>query len=347
MPATTVQPTRRATATFRPTATRAWPPRQPPTSTFTLTPPPTHTVIPSPTRTPRPTATPDPYAALSINALRARSYGGGEVFALETMEANSYFTRTLIAYPSDELSIFGFMDVPVGTGPFPVVIAIHGYIDPTIYTTLDYTTKYADSLARAGFLVLHPNLRGYRPSDSGDNLFRVGMAIDVLNLIALVKEQGGKPGALAKANPAAIGLWGHSMGGGIATRVMTVSPDVDAVVLYAAMSGDEKLNYTAIDRWTDSMLGQEELQAPESAFERISPVNFLQYVRAAVSVHQGLHDELVPPAWASSLCSQLKALEKPLECFTYPSQKHTFSGADDTLFKDRVIDFFTRTLGGG
>jgi len=115
----------------------------------------------------------------------------------QSRDVSAVITRTLIVYPSDGLNIYSFMNVPSqGTPPYPVVIAIHGYIDPGIYTTLDYTTRYADALARAGYIVLHPNLRGYAPSDnspSEENLFRVGFAIDVLNLIALVKAQGGQP----------------------------------------------------------------------------------------------------------------------------------------------------------
>ncbi len=167
----------------------------PATATFT----PTSTASPQPTEpsTPTITPTPDPYAALSIDSLSTRLYGGGQVEIQQELSANAYFTRTLITYPSDGLKIYGFMDVPKrGTPPYPVVIAIHGYIDPGNYNTLDYTTRYADALAQAGFLVLHPNLRDYPPSDSGENLFRVGMAVDVLNLIAIVKETGDQPGAL-------------------------------------------------------------------------------------------------------------------------------------------------------
>jgi dienelactone hydrolase len=138
------------------------------------------------------------------------------------------------------------MNVPKRFQAFSVVIALHGYIDPQVYTTLDYTTGYADALARAGFLVLHPNLRDYPPSDEGDNLFRVGMAIDVLNLIAILKDQAGTAGPLRDANPQAIALWGHSMGGGVSIRVMTISPDVKAVVLYGSMSGDDLRNHQRI-----------------------------------------------------------------------------------------------------
>jgi len=264
---------------------------------------------------------------------------------VQTLAENSYFTRLLIRYPSDGLTIYGFMNVPVrGEPPYPVVIANHGYIEPEIYDTIDYTTRYADSLARAGFLVLHPNLRGYPPSDSGDNLFRVGMAIDVLNLIALVQEQAGKPGPLELADPGAIGLWGHSMGGGVSTRVLTVSQAVDAAVLYAAMSPDERQNFEAINRWSYGQRGLDELAVPVEELETISPAGYLDQIQAAVSIHHGRSDELVPLRWSIDLCDQLNALGKEVECYWYEGQPHTFYGAGDELFMQRVIDFFNREL---
>ena len=93
------------------------------------------------------TPTPDPYAGLSIDELAARYYGRGAVTIVETMGTYPEFTRYLISYPSEDLTIYGFMNVPVGEGPFPVVIALHGYIDPAVYGTLDYTTRYADDAA--------------------------------------------------------------------------------------------------------------------------------------------------------------------------------------------------------
>ena len=295
---------------------------------------------PSPTVSP----TPDPFAGLSIDELAARFYGAGMVTIVETLGTFPDFTRYLIRYPSDDLTIYGFMNVPAGEGPFPVVIAIHGYIDPAEYGTLDYTTPYADALARAGFLVLHPNLRGYRPSDSGPNLFRVGMAIDVLNLIGLVRQTGGLPGALAQANPDAIGLWGHSMGGGISLRVLTISPEVDAAVLYAAMSGDERQNYEAIYRWSDGQRGLAELSIPVDALTHISPIFYLERIQAAVSIHHGRNDELVPLDWSLDLCQRLSELDKVVECFTYNGQPHTFTGEGNEVFMQRVNDFFERYL---
>ena len=143
------------------------------------------------TASPTPTtiATLAPYEQYTIDGLRQRTYGGGNVEVLELMEEKDCFTRYLIRYPSDGLMIYGFANVPKGEGPFPIIIVIHGYGDAAEYQTLDYTTDAADRLTEAGYIVVHPNLRNYPPSDKGDNLFRVGIAVDVLNLIALMKSE--------------------------------------------------------------------------------------------------------------------------------------------------------------
>jgi dipeptidyl aminopeptidase/acylaminoacyl peptidase len=304
---------------------------------------PTATAMTSPHVTPTLTATPDPYWGYSIAYLRGRSYGG-RLELTQRLGQNSAFTRHLFRYDSDGLSIHGFADLPHGRGPFPVIIVLHGYIEPEVYQTLDYTTHYADALASAGYLVLHPNLRGYPPSDTGDNLFRVGMAIDVLNLIAIIKDQGGQTDPLETADPDRIGLWGHSMGGGISTRVLTVSPDVRAAVLYAAMSGNERANYEAITRWSKDTLGLEEQAVPPEALAGISPVYFFEDIGAAVSIHHGLEDRLVPVSWSMSACEQLKSLGKVVECHYYEGMPHTFYGPVEKEFMGYTRLFFDTYL---
>jgi dipeptidyl aminopeptidase/acylaminoacyl peptidase len=262
----------------------------------------------------------------------------------QVLGENSAFNRSLITYPSDGLTIYGFLNVPQGEGPFPVVLVLHGYVDPARYNTLTYTTRYADDLARAGYLVIHPNFRNWPPSDSGPEEFRVGQAIDVLHLIALVLEQGGKPGPLEKADPERIGLWGHSMGGGITQRVITVSDDVDAAVLYGSMTNDEKLNHQRILYFTNGVQGLWDEAPPEEALRRISPKYYLDRITATVSIHHGDQDDQVPLEWSEDLCDWLLALDKEVECFTYAGQPHTFVGQGDQLFMERIRDFFDRAL---
>lgn len=323
-------------------------------------PPPTYTPVvfqtPVPTATPAPAdqsaaasptaaVTPVPYAGLLIAELVKRDYGGGALDIIDTLEVNEAFTRYLITYPSDGLTIYGFMNVPDEGNRFPVIIALHGYVDPGQYRTLDYTTRYADHLARAGYFVIHPNLRGFPPSDDGDSAYRVGLAVDVLNLIAIIREQGQDPlGYLRRADVDDINLWGHSMGGGVALRVLTVdnSPYIRSAVLYGSMSGDEQKNYTKILEWSDGEVGHFELAASPALLKAISPIYHLDRITAPVSIHHGLSDDTVPPEWSADLCSRLQAQQHPVDCHTYPAMPHTFRGANDQLFMDRVAAFFAR-----
>jgi dipeptidyl aminopeptidase/acylaminoacyl peptidase len=290
--------------------------------------------------------TPDRYAGLTIADLTARAYGEGELRVEQVLEVTATFTRTLITFPSDGLTVYGFMNIPQGEGPFPVVIVNHGYIDPAVYRTLAYTTRYADALASAGFIAIHPNLRGYPPSQEGPNEFRTGFAIDVLNLAAQVRKQAGQPGPLAQADGQSIGLWGHSMGGGVTIRSLVVDPQIKAAVLYGAMSGDEARNHERILFFSNGQRGQwEEGEDPSLAdLQRISPIYYLDRITAAVSIHHGELDDQVPVAWSVELCEQLQALAKPVECFFYPGGPHTFTGPTDALFIQRMIEFFRREL---
>lgn len=298
-----------------------------------------HTPTPVPSPSPTPSSTPDPYADLTIEALRQRSYGGGSIRIERVLAVTSAFTRTLIAYPSDGLTIYGFMNIPRGHGPFPVVIVLHGYVDPQRYSTLAYTTRYADAFARAGFLVLHPNYRNYPPSDEGPNPFRVGYAIDVLNLIALLP-------TLPMAQPEAVGLFGHSMGGGIALRVLAVHPGVKAAVLYGSMSADERKNFERILQWSGGRRGREELSTPEEALQHISPVFYLGDIVTPVQIHHGAADTVVPPEWSRELYERLRTLGKPVEWYEYPGQPHTFPAGSEAerLLLERSIAFFRKYL---
>lgn len=321
------------------------PMRSTPTVPPTVQAPAAPSPIPSASPTPRPAAsptpspTPDPYAGLTVEDLRRRAYGGGPIRIERTLGVTAAFTRTLIAYPSDGLTIYGFMNIPRGPGPFPVVIVLHGYVDPDRYTVLAYTTRYADAFARAGFLVLHPNYRNHPPSDEGPNLFRVGYAVDVLNLIAALP-------SLPMARPEAVGLFGHSMGGGIALRVLVVNPRVRAAVLYGSMSADERKNFERILQWSGGRHGREELRAPEEALRRISPLYYLQDIATPIQIHHGGADATVPPEWSRELYERLRALGKPVEWFEYPGQPHTFpagSAAEQQLL-ERAITFFRTHL---
>ena len=334
-PAPTLLPTETRQPTLMATAQSLSSTLQSPTSTPTSLP----LIVSTPAYAP----TPDLYADLTVDALTARRYGGGELDIIDTLEENETFTRYLITYPSDGLTVYGFMNVPNEGTEFPVALLLHGYIDPAVYDTLAYTQRYADALAEAGYFVIHPNFRNYPPSDNGPNPYRVGYAIDVLNLIAIIRQQSQDPfGYLRRADEDRIHLWGHSMGGGVVLRVVTVrnEPYLRAAVLYGSMSGDERQNFEQIQIWSEGQSGAFELAASEETLAAISPVNFLDRIKTPISIHHSEADETVPIAWSNELCDRLLALNKLVECHTYHATPHTFRGQADVLFIERVTHFF-------
>src|SRR4030066_864487 len=90
----------------------------------------------------------------SLEALAEREYGLGELTVEYPWHNEAEFTRYYITYDSDNLTIHGYVNIPKGKGPFPVVIALHGYIPPSEYQTLAYSPRYADAIAQNGYIVL-------------------------------------------------------------------------------------------------------------------------------------------------------------------------------------------------
>ncbi|MDM8521711.1 dienelactone hydrolase family protein [Anaerolineales bacterium HSG6] len=315
----------------------------PPTSTSTATSTPAIVSLlapQTPTITPTPAPITDP--SLTIQALSERDYGGGQIKIVETLADRKGYMRYLYTYPSDGLTIYGYMDVPKhATPPYPVAVVIHGHLPPNLYNTQTYTRRYTAPLAEAGYIVLHPNMRGFYPSDDGMDWFRIGVATDVLNLLGILKQTAGQPGPLEHADLSFIGLMGHSMGGGAALRVATVDQDISATVLYSSMSGNERWNYEKILRWSGGKYGHRELVTPDSFLEQVSPNFHLHRVTGPLSIHNGEADGGTIK-WGINLCDQLKGIEKPVECFTYPDQPHIFEGAGDKLFTKRLIEFFDK-----
>ena len=285
---------------------------------------------------------------VTINELSRLRYGGGTLVAERVLERNLRFTRYLIRYPSHGLVMYGFMNVPNAAGRFAVVIVIHGYVNPSTYRTLAYTARYADNLAEAGFITIHPNLRGHGLSQGPpeQSAWRVQYAVEILDLAAIVRAQAGR-GALEKALPS-IGLMGHSMGGGIAQRVAVLDPQIRAVLLYSTMHGDDLKNARQICYvFTNRQRGCGEINTPPQTMAQISPIHFYSRMRARVQLHHGTADPQTPYAWAGEICAALRKNNVPHQCFTYPGAGHTFQGENYDNLMRRARGFFDRALRNG
>jgi dipeptidyl aminopeptidase/acylaminoacyl peptidase len=290
--------------------------------------------------TPLPTRTLQPYEQYTIDTLRRRPYGGGKIEILETLAETDLYTSYSIRYPSDGLNIYGFVNVPKGSGPFPVIVSVHGYAPNGSYNVFDITADFADIFAENQFIVVHPGLRNHPPSDSGDNLLRVGMSVDIMNLIALLKDQANLPAELSAVNPEVMGLWGNSLGGEIALRVMTLSPDIKATLLYAPMGGNIERNSRQLYEVSNDDQFQQDSQVPVELMSRISPMNYYHLVKSAVQLHHGLDDTTAPISWAVETCTFLQSAGVPVECVYYPGVGHIFNRSNFEKVVSSALEFY-------
>lgn len=311
------------------------------TPTPPFTPTPTPAPAPTPTPSPAPTPTPHPLAAYTIEGLRARRYPGSTTELVRLVQETASYTYYHIRYRSDGLTITGGLHLPKGDGPFPVVILCHGYIPPEQYWTGADTIEAADELARQGFLCVAPDFRGWGGSDSGPNYFRTGIVIDTLNLISSLP-------SLPQARADRVGLWGHSMGGGLVAKAICIDSRIDAAVLYAPVSGWDLDN---IRKWGNNAQPDDPLaavyqqaSADEAFLRATSPLFHFHFVACPVQIHIGTADTVTPPEWSRTLRDSLRLARKDVEYFEYPGEGHAFSPPSWRRFMDQVIAFYDRTL---
>src|SRR5919106_1661185 len=201
-------------------------------------------VTPSPVPTLTFTASPIPTIEelifpYTIEGLRHHDFQSGEIHIHSKLDKNESYTTYLIDYPSDGLTITGIMQVPVGEGPFPVILLNHGFFSRRVYSSGDGTDRASAFLAQHGYITLASDYRSWGDSDIGHSFFYSGLVIDVINLLNAIP-------SIPEADPKRIGMWGHSMGGGVTMKVLVIDSRVKAAVLYSPVSADDT---DIINRW--------------------------------------------------------------------------------------------------
>ena len=329
----------------RPLRRRRPPPSRPPLSRPLCPPTPTPLNLPLPAGFPE--APEDPADGRTIAGLRARAYEAGPLEVLRTLSSTPQYTSYAIAYVSDGLRITGYLNVPRGEGPFPVLLINHGYVPPTGYTAVvsNYTKREGDYFATRGYLTAGSDYRGHgnNPGTAAGGHLEPAYVVDALNLLATLKQH-------PQADPHRIGVWGHSMGGSIAERMMVVSKDVDATVIWAGVSAD------AGDAWRYGLRHRPERELREryghpdddpGLYRRMSSRAYLADIAGPVQIHHGTADESVPYAHGAELALRLAGAGKAHEFFTYSGAPHNWFGATWNTALGRSLAFFDAHVKAG
>ncbi len=352
-------------------------PASAPVATLTVTPNVkvvSDTPMPAEVITPRPVVTLTNEQALypyTIEGLREHKFQSGEIFIRKVLLETKIFTRYLIEYPSDGLIITGILQVPtIGEPPYPVIIMNHGFFARADYTSGDGTDRAAEFLNRHGYLTVSSDYRSWGDSEIGESLHYSGLAIDVVNLMNALP-------SFPQADLNRMGMWGHSMGGGVTLKVLAIdtstdsaqSPRIKAAVLYSSVSADFA---DIVGRWGPGRLG--DIYESEQAYgynssdilplnlpddliasylnsvtdsdmlEAVSPLYHLDLVTAPVQIVYGTEDgqvpEGTPPEWSKKMYEGFVKAGKEAQLFAHPGEAHSFQYDEWYAFMERAVQFF-------
>jgi uncharacterized protein len=144
-----------------------------------------------------------------------------------------------ITFQSGEFSLVGDLRTPAGTGPFPVVLFVHGS-GPIDRTMFGYYLPIMERMLRAGYAVFSWDKPGTGESTGQLSDTRVlhQQAQIVLDAIEVMKEH-------PDIDQRRIGLWGISQGGYVMPLVLLQSDDVAFMICVscAGMSGHDQGKY--------------------------------------------------------------------------------------------------------
>lgn len=283
-------------------------------------------------------------AGYSIPALIVREYDGGAIQKLELRYRDADYDQWSMEYMCDGLRLTGLVNIPTSdSGPWPVALVLHGGIDQSVYAQGDGTRNHADILARAGYIAFMPDYRSYNNTEGSGSPLKIPWAIDVMCLIDALP-------TLPEADPERIGVLGHSRGGGIASYLMVISDEIDAVALYAPLHSNQAIVWQRYDQVFDSTwprFDAEVVGSPEAnpdGYAMVSPSSYLELTSMPVQIHHGGEDSVLPVEWSRGLYETMLALGLDVEYFEYPGAGHTFYNADYDSFMRRVLEFFDRNV---
>ncbi len=148
-----------------------------------------------------------------------------------------------ITFQSGEFTLVGELRTPAGTGPFPVILLVHGDAPGANRTMFGMYLPIMERMLRAGYAVFSWDNPGAGESTGTTDRQQITQqqAQIVMDAIEVMKAHHG-------VDSARIGLWGVSMAGYVMPRVLMVSDEVAFMICQScgSMSGHDEFAFLTV-----------------------------------------------------------------------------------------------------
>ncbi len=311
------------------------------------------------------------YEVYSFPNLEKTVFSPQPLTVVDQLDSTPQYTSFLVAWQVPDLKqginkkVSGQLNIPNGSGPFPVIVMLRGYAEREQYQTGLGTRNAAAALAQQGFITIAPDFLGYGQSDPEDEdilLARFSRPVTVLQLLANLTQPTITVSGMASLDQEftdyltqrlfdneKIGLWGHSNGGQIALSVLEITGQNIPTTLWAPVS--KPFPYSVLYYTDESDDGGQYIRRALSEFENGLNNNVEDYsiltkptrIIAPIQIHQGGEDDAVPLYWSEQLAEILNEAEVEVTLYRYPAADHNLVPNWEQVVQ-RDIQFFNREL---
>jgi len=235
----------------------------------------------------------------------------------------------------DGKTIHGYLTVPHGEPPFPLIVLPHG--GPFVSETVSWD-EWGQMLANNGYLVLQPQYRGSTNygldfylsafKDGGQGGYK--MQDDKDDGALYLVEQG-------LADKDRMALFGWSYGGYAALVAASRTPQIYQCVIAGAAVSDTHMQ---VGYYSDRMRGAQEMEQINMWRDSVNPIDEAEKVNVPMLLVHGGVDQRVPPAHVRKYLDELDENNKTYKYVELEGADH-FS---NTLFYHHQYDLYTSMI---
>ncbi len=243
----------------------------------------------------------------------------------------------------DGLEIDGMLCTPPGTGPFPLIVNVHGGPISMLRNMWSMRYPYVPLLVSRGYAVLNPNPRG--SGGYGQRFAR--LVVGDMGGADTYDHLSGIDALVARgiADPSRVGLIGGSYGGFMSSWLVTQDQRFAAAVPIAPVTDWTSMAFTSnIGDWGKEFFDADP-ERPGTLMHTRSPVLHASKVRTPCLNVAGGKDRCTPPEQAREFHQALQSHGVESVLAVYPLEGHGVrSYPAVTDFLTRVVDWFERHM---